>query len=32
MALFVRKKKIGGRVYVEINVSLHKPTDSYTQQ
>lgn len=32
MALFVRKKKIGGRFYVEINVSLHKPTDSYTQQ
>jgi len=32
MALFVRKKKIGGRVYVEINVSLHQPTDSYTQK
>lgn len=32
MALFIRKKKNGGRVYMEINVSLHQPTDSYTQQ
>lgn len=24
MALFIRKKKNGGRVYVEINVSLHE--------
>lgn len=32
MALFIRKKKNGGWVYLEINVSLHKPTDSYTQK